>query len=107
MEYISELISGAVLIIVTLIEVRATRERKRAKEDKERVEKRAALRAEENLLSIQMQEANLALGVATALAVERGKTNGEMREAKEKAKKAQERYIEFMQETLAHSQIKK
>jgi hypothetical protein len=106
MEYISELISGAVLVIVSLIEVRATRERKKRSEDKEKTEKRAALRAEESLLSMQIQEANLSLSLATALAVERQKTNGEMKEAREKAKLAQDKYLEFMLETTAHAHRK-
>jgi len=45
---------------------------------------------------MKLAEANLSLSLATELAVERGETNGEMKEAKTKAKAAQEEYLEFI-----------
>jgi len=89
MEYIGEIISGAFALLVVWIETRAARERKH-------VEKRAIIRAKENRLSMKLAEANLSLSLATELAVERGETNGEMKEAKTKAKAAQEEYLEFI-----------
>lgn len=89
MEYISEVISGVFALLVVWVEARSARERKR-------VEKRAALRAQENRLSMKLAEANLSLSLATELAVERGETNGEMKEAKIQAKAAQEEYLEFI-----------
>ena len=99
MNYISEIISGVFGLLVVWLEVRTTRDRKRS-------ERRAARRATENKLAMQMQSASLGLALATELAVERGQTNGEMKAAKEKAVAAQEAYDEFIH-TLAAEQATK
>jgi len=91
MGYISEIISGVFALLVVWIEVRATRDRRLS-------ERRAAIRAKESKLSMKMQDAGLSLSVATALAVERGETNGEMKTAREKARAAQEEYEDFVHE---------
>ena len=91
MEYMRELISGLFAVLVACVEFRASRERKQ-------MEQLAVIRAKENRLAMKMQDANLALAVATAIAVERGETNGEMKAAKEKAVSAQEEYDEFIHE---------
>ena len=91
MGYISEIISGLFALLVTIVEVRSA-------QDWKRTEQRAAVRAKENRLAMKMQDANLALAVATAIAVEKGEHNGEMKAAKEKAKAAQEEYDEFIHE---------
>jgi hypothetical protein len=85
LDYIGEIISG----VFVWIELRATRDRKQT-------ERRAAVRAKESKLAMKMQDANLSLSLATALAVERGETNGEMKTAREKAKTAQEEYEDFV-----------
>jgi hypothetical protein len=72
--------------------------------DRERTERRASRRAEESLLSMQMQEACLDLAMATALAVERKETNGEMKEAKATA--AQEAYKAFLMRQTAENVAK-
>lgn len=99
MEYISEIISGVFGLMVVWLEVRMTKDRKRT-------EKRAARRAKENKLAMQMQDACLSLAMATEIAVERGTTNGEMKAAKEKAKTAQEAYDEFILEVAAKQNTK-
>ena len=71
MDYISEIISGIFALLVVWLEVRTTRDRKQA-------EKRAIIRAKESKLAMKMQDASLSLSLATAIAVERGETNGEM-----------------------------
>ena len=91
MNYIGEIISGVFALLVVWIEVRATRDRKQT-------ERRAAVRAKESKLAMKMQDASLSLSLATALAVERGETNGEMKTAREKAKVAQEEYEDFVHE---------
>jgi len=91
LNYIGEIISGVFALLVVWIEVRATRDRKRT-------ERRAAVRAKESKLAMKMQDANLSLSLSTALAVERGETNGEMKTAREKAKAAQEEYEDFVHE---------
>ena len=91
MNYIGEIISGVFALLVVWIEARATRDRKQT-------ERRAAVRAKESKLAMKMQDANLSLSLATAMAVERGETNGEMKTAREKAKSAQEEYEDFVHE---------
>jgi len=91
MNYIGEIISGVFALLVVWIEVRAKRDRKQT-------ERRAAVRAKESKLAMKMQDANLSLSLATALAVERGETNGEMKTAREKARAAQEEYEDFVHE---------
>ena len=91
MNYIGEIISGVFALLVVWIEVRATHDRKQT-------ERRAAVRAKESKLAMKMQDANLSLSLATALAVERGETNGEMKTARDKAKTAQEEYEDFVHE---------
>lgn len=91
MEYFGEIVSGVFAVLVVWVEARASKDRKRN-------ERRALVRARESKLSMQMQEANLSLALATELAVERGETNGEMKTAKEKAKAVQAEYQAFLQE---------
>ena len=91
MNYIGEIISGVFAVIVVCIEVRATRDRKRTEEC-------AAIRAKESKLAMKMQDAGLSLSLATAIAVERGEMNGEMKTARDKAKTAQEEYEDFVHE---------
>jgi hypothetical protein len=96
-----EVISGITLIIVALIEMVAARGRKREKEARALSERRAVDRAKENRLAMKMMDASLDLSLATAMAVEQCKINGEMKTAKEKARVAQKDYQEFLQEIAA------
>ena len=57
---------------------------------------RAAVRAEESRLSMLMMAANIDLGIATALAVEQHKFNGELKAAKASAEAAKEAYNTFI-----------
>ena len=91
MDYIGEIISGVFALLVVLLEVRVAHDRKQT-------EKRAAIRAKESKLAMRMQDASLSLSLATAIAVERGETNGEMKTAREKAETAQEEYEDFVHE---------
>ena len=101
MEYIGEIISGAVLIIVAVIETRATRERKKAQVEKEKAEAREKLRAKESLLAMQMQEAALKLSMVTAKKVMNLHTNGDVKEAFDAAEKAGSDYMEFIEGVAA------
>ncbi len=91
MNYIGEIISGMFALLVVWLEVRTTRDRKQT-------EKRAAIRAKESKLAMKMQDASLSLSLATAIAVERGEMNGEMKTAREKVMSAQEEYEDFIHE---------
>lgn len=95
------IIPAAAAIIVAIIEALALRDRANVKRANARTEERAKICAEESRLSMQLSYANLELGLATALAVEQHKLNGEMRRAKESAEKAQEEYQKFLQKVTA------
>ena len=103
---VNEVISGAALVVVAIIEAYAAVTRRRDRHERERREKREEYRAKESSLAMQMMDANLDLGMATALAVEQGTFNGELRAAKEKATRAQERYRDFLREIAAHQVVK-
>lgn len=61
-------------------------------------EERAAVRRKESLLNLQLTMASSKLAYATAVAIERGKTNGELREAKEDYTAAKAAYMQFLNE---------
>jgi hypothetical protein len=50
---------------------------------------------------MKLADANIELGLATALAVELQHTNGEIKAAQEKAREAQQEYQDFMRELTA------
>jgi len=64
-------------------------------------EERATLRRRESLLNLQMTMAVSKLSYATAVAIERGKTNGELKEAKEEYSVARAAYLQFLNEQAA------
>ena len=55
---------------------------------------------------MHMMDASLDLALATAAAVEEGKLNGEMKSAREKARRAQEEYQNFVLEVAARQVAK-
>jgi len=96
-----QIIGSAALILVAVIEAAAASERRRDKHAREQGEKRAEARAMENRLAMRMMDASLELGLATAIAVEQGRLNGEMKAARAKARAAQDEYDRFIQEIAA------
>lgn len=107
MEYIGEIISGAVLIMVAVIETRASKERKNTQAEKAKAEEREALRAKESQLAMQMQEASLKLSKVTAKKVMNLQTNGDVKEAFDAAEKAGLEYMEFIEAVAAKTIAKK
>ena len=103
---IEAILSSSALVVVAVIEALAVIERRREKDAQERSERRAAERARENRLSMRMMDASLELGLATALAVEKGTCNGELRAAREKARAAQEEYENFIIEIASRQVVK-
>jgi hypothetical protein len=83
-------------VIVAIIGGIFAREQRRRKGADKRVEERAELRAQESRLSMALMSAAVKLGIATALAVEEGKANGEMADAKTAAASAQKDYYDFI-----------
>ena len=93
-------------ITVAFISGLFNRESRKRKEDQSKIDQHAEMRIKENLLSMKLISANTSLTVATALAVQEGKTNGKMTAALAEAEKAQKEYYEFIN-SIAHQQLHK
>ncbi len=106
MEWIPSLLSAIAMIIVAVIEAHSSRERKQYKADRERAERRAALRAEESRLSMEMMSANNKLTLVVAKKLTGQHTNGDVEEAMHAAVKAQADYQSFLEETTARQMAK-
>lgn len=107
---ICALIATAGTVAVAIIEARAAKDRKRnetrAKEDRERVERRAAVRERESRLSMEMMAATCALSLVAAKKLAGMHTNGDVEEAMEQAKSAQEEYADFVRDVAARQVVK-
>lgn len=106
MEWLNPVISAVGLVIVAVIEGVAARERKAAKQDKDRAERRAALRERESRLSMEMMSATCNLAIVTAKKVNGMHTNGDVEEAMEAAGAAQDAYRSFLQDTASRQVAK-
>ena len=102
----ADIVSGLALVLVAFITALSTRNGRQQKRRDEVYETRSALREEESRLSMKMMSAAIDLGVATALAVEQSKLNGEMKHAKEKAREAQAAYDAFLEKITAREVAK-
>ena len=91
-------------ITVAIIAGFFSRESKKRLVDNEKLEKRAAIRAEESRLAMRLMSANTSLAVATGMALKEGRTNGKMDIALAEAGKAQEDYFKFIN-SLASKQM--
>jgi hypothetical protein len=87
--------SASGILIAVLTGMFALETNRRKLKDAE-IELRARQRAEESRLSMALMSAAVRLGTATSLAVEKQTINGEMKEAREDAEKAQKEYWEFI-----------
>lgn len=107
---ICALIAAVGTVVVALVEVRAAKDRKRsaaqAKEERERVERRAATRERESRLSMEMMAATCALSLVAAKKLTGMHTNGDVEEAMDKALAAQEDYADFVRDVAAHQVVK-
>jgi len=88
-------------IIVAVIEMIAARDRKKAEAERKAAEDRAKLRAEESRLSMDLMSASVDLGVANAIAITEGHTNGEMAAARKAAEAAQAAYRSYVRQVAA------
>ena len=93
------IIPAVAAIIVALIEVRGARERKRTDE-------RASRRARESRLSMDMMLATLEMCDCLCIALQGGKTNGNVEEARNKAKEARDAYLSFLRDQAANQVTK-
>ena len=89
-------------IVVAFIGGLFNRENKKRKEDQSKSDRRAEMRVKESPLSMKLISANTSLTIATALAVQEGKTNGRMSAALAEAEKAQREYYNFIDDTAYH-----
>jgi DNA polymerase III delta prime subunit len=100
------IIPGVFTLLVAIIEAIAAKERKDTKKENEKTEQRAALRAEESRLSMQMMSATLQLSVVTANALTGGHNNGNVEAAKEAAEEAMTEYTAFINK-IASKEVSK
>lgn len=97
---ISTAVTGIFAVIVALIEARASRERKST-------EKRAARRARESRLSMDMMYAATSLAMDTARALRDGHTNGTLDPDLQKAQAARAAYDCFLRDEAAEAVAKR
>ena len=95
----SPMFSAAALVLVAVIETGNRRDRKR-------MDARAARRAEESRLSMEMMSANSKLSLVTAKKVMGQQTNGDVEDAMQTALRAQREYKDF-KTRLAAGQVAK
>ena len=94
-EVICALIAGAATVLAALTERRNRISAKRA-------EVRTARREKESRLSMELMYANCALSLTTAKKLAGMHTNGDVEEAMEAARAAQEAYQDFARDEAAH-----
>jgi outer membrane protein TolC len=66
------------------------------------MERRAALRQKESLLSLRMMDATLQLSIVSSNALTGGHNNGNVERARQAAQKAAADYEDFMRDVTAH-----
>ena len=94
-------LTAGAMVVVALIEAIAAWDRKQARRERERAAKRAARRAEESRLSMVLMSANCALALITAKKLAGMHTNGDVEEAMDAAREAQEEYQKFLRAQAA------
>lgn len=100
------LIAAAATIIVALIELRASRDRMRVKQDREQAEVRAERREEESRLSMDLMLATSEMTDVLCLALQGGQINGNVEKARQKGEDAREAYRAFLRNQAAHQVAK-
>lgn len=94
-------INALALVLVAVIESAAAWDRRQTRRERQRVERRAARRAEESRLSMDLMSANCALALTTAKKLAGMHTNGDVEEAMQAARAAQEAYTDFIHRQAA------
>lgn len=95
-------VTALAAVAVALIEAAAAWDRRQARAERQRTERRSARRAEESRLSMELMSANCALALTTAKKLAGMHTNGDVEEAMEAARAAQEAYQDFARDEAAH-----
>ena len=94
-EVICALIAGAATVVAALAE-------RRSRASARRTEARAARRERESRLAMDLMYANCALSLTTTKKLAGMHTNGDVEEAMETARAAQEAYQDFARDEAAH-----
>ena len=95
----SALIAALASIVVAVIELRASRDRKRT-------EARAERREEESRLSMDLMLTTSEMTDVLCIALQGGQINGNVEEARRKGKDAREAYRAFLRNQAAHQVAK-
>lgn len=98
-EIICAAIAAGATVLVAITERRNRRDAKRAEARMERREK-------ESRLSMELMYASCALSLTTAKKLSGMHTNGDVEEAMEAARRAQEAYVDFVRDEAAHNVAK-
>lgn len=101
---ISAALSALAVILVAVINKRAAEDKKDRELQQKDADEREAARAERDRLLLKMLHASIAQGKAAIIKITQGKTNGELKAAKEAAEEAEKEYQAFT-ETWASKQI--
>lgn len=94
-EVICALIAGTATVVAALAE-------RRSRVSSKRAEARATRREHESRLAMELMYANFALSLTTAKKLAGMHTNGDVEEAMEAARAAQEAYQDFARDEAAH-----
>jgi hypothetical protein len=94
-----DIICAAIAAIATIV---AASIGLHVKHSNARMERRAALRQKESLLSLRMMDATLQLSIVSSNALTGGHNNGNVERARQAAQKAAADYEDFMRDVTAH-----
>ena len=104
-EIVCSLISAVGVIVVAIIQLRTTKNNKRAKASEskrhEEIKAQEEMRQRESRLSMDLMHSTAKLCVGTALAIKRGRANGEMEEGLKYVNKSIVNYEKFLKDVAS------
>ena len=106
MDYIGVICTVVCAVIAAFASVRVARIQTENKRERERSETRAERREKESRLSMDLMLATSEMTDVLCIALQGGKINGNVEEARRKGQKAREAYRDFLRETAAHQVTK-
>lgn len=104
-EIVCSLISAVGVIVVAIIQFRSTKKAKKSEEEENKrhieVKKLEEIRQRESRLSMDMMHSTAKLCIGTALAIKRGKANGELDEGLKYVNKSIVNYEKFLKDVTS------
>nr|DAW17018.1 MAG TPA: hypothetical protein [Caudoviricetes sp.] len=104
-EIVCSLISAVGVIVVAIIQFRSTKKAKKSEEEENKrhieVKKLEEMRQRESRLSMDMMHSTAKLCIGTALAIKRGKANGELDEGLKYVNKSIVNYEKFLKDVTS------